>query len=496
MVAAFGEPPILVLPPPPTAAPPRAVPAAPALAPVLDPDWWARQTFGPAQLGDRRRTRRAVATAAALAAQPTAALPRQLRDPAALKATYRLLHEPDVTCAALVAPHLAQTRLAAAAPPVVLLVQDTTALDYSPHRRTTGLGPIGDGRGRGILLQSAVAIEPTRRQVLGLANLEPFLRRSAPRTGETCAQRQARARESDVWARTVTAVGPPPPASRWVHVADRGADVFTFLAACQAQRADFVVRVTQDRVVTATDGETARLRALARALPGQDERDVAVAARPARKGHPARPARTARVAIAWAPLTVRPPAHTPRQAPIPAWVVRVWEPEPPADEPEPLEWVLVTSVPVDGLAAAWERAAWYRCRWLVEDFHQCLKTGCRMEASQLRDEAALERLLALLAPLAVRLLGLREAARLTPACPAADLVGAETVAVVAARTGTPAAGMTADTLWRLVARLGGHQGRNRDGPPGWRTLWHGWFYVQTLLEGVHLAPHLSTPRCG
>ncbi len=184
---------------------PLPVPTAPpALAPVLDPHWWARQTFGCAALGDRRRTRRAVTTAAAIAAQPTASLPRQLRDPAALKATYRLLREPDVTCAALVAPHLAQTRPAAAAPPLVLLVQDTTELDSTPHRQTSGLGPIGDGRGRGILLQSALAIEPAQRQVLGLAALEPFLRHVAPRPHETCTQRQGRPRESDVWARTVT----------------------------------------------------------------------------------------------------------------------------------------------------------------------------------------------------------------------------------------------------------------------------------------------------
>ena len=495
MVAALVERPTLMLLPPPLESLPPPV-APPELTPVPDPHWWARQTFGPARLGDRRRTRRAVATAAALAAQPTASLPRQLRDPAALKATYRLLHEPDVTCAALVAPHLAQTRLAAAAPPVVLLVQDTTDLDYTPHRRTSGLGPIGDGRGRGILLQSALAIEPTQRQVLGLVNLDPFLRQRAPRPRETCTQRQGRTRESDVWARTVTAIGPPPPTSRWVHVADRGADVFTFLAACQAQHADFLVRVTQDRVVTDADGEAAHLRTLARGLPGQDERAVAVAARPARKGKPARPARTARVTIAWTALTVRPPTHTPHQAPVPAWVVRVWEPDPPPDEPEPLEWILLTSVPVDGLGAAWERVEWYRCRWLIEDFHQCLKTGCRIEAAQLRDEAALERLLGLLAPLAVRLLSLREVVRLTPTRPAAEVVGEEPVAVVAARTGTPAAGMTADTLWRLVARLGGHQGRKRDGPPGWRTLWHGWFYLQTLLEGVHLAPSLPPQRCG
>jgi hypothetical protein len=487
MRAAVISPPHLRVVPPVRLLPPPVPAPPPALTALLDPARWAQQTFGRAALGDRRRTRRAVATATAMAGQPTASLPRQLRAPAALKATYRLLHEPDVTCAALVAPHLAQTRRAAATLPLVLLVQDLTELDYSPHRRTRGLGPIGDGWGRGLLLQSTLAVVPTPRRVLGLAALDPFLRQPAPPRHESCSQRQARPRESDAWARTVTAIGLPPPTSRWIHVADRGADVFTFLAACQRQRADFLVRVIQDRVVTTADGTVAHLRTLARTWPAQDTRPVAVPARPARPGHPARPPRTAQVAIAWAPLTVQPPVHTPDQPPIAAWLVRAWEPTPPPDEPEPLEWLLLTSVPTPTLGDAWERVDWYRCRWLVEDFHQCLKTGCRMEASQLRDEAAWERLLGFLAPLAVRLLQLREVVRQTPTHPAAALVGATTVAVVAARTGAPAAGMTAATFWQLVARLGGHQGRARDGPPGWRAVWHGWLYVQTLLEGVHLA---------
>jgi hypothetical protein len=70
------------------------------------------------------------------------------------------------------------------------------------------------------------------------------------------------------------------------------------------------------------------------------------------------------------------------------------------------------------------------------------------------------------------------------------------VAAVAAKTGRPAAGMTARACWRLVARLGGHQGRNGDGDPGWQTLWRGWLYVQTLLEGLHLARDLPDERCG
>jgi Transposase Tn5 dimerisation domain. len=50
--------------------------------------------------------------------------------------------------------------------------------------------------------------------------------------------------------------------------------------------------------------------------------------------------------------------------------------------------------------------------------------------------------------------------------------------------------MTIGTFWVEVARLGGFLARRSDGSPGWETLWKGWLYVQTLLEGVHLASHL------
>src|SRR5688572_30684516 len=93
--------------------------AAPTTA-TLDPAVWAALTYGDAALGDTRRTQRVVATMAAIAAHPTASLPQQLRAPAALKATYRLLHEPDITAPSLLAPHLAATRGSAATHPVVL----------------------------------------------------------------------------------------------------------------------------------------------------------------------------------------------------------------------------------------------------------------------------------------------------------------------------------------------------------------------------------------
>ena len=155
------------------------------------------------------------------------------------------------------------------------------------------------------------------------------------------------------------------------------------------------------------------------------------------------------------------------------------------------EWVLLTSVPTQTVEQAWERVDWYRARWIVEDYHQGLKTGCRVEQRQVQTYEGLRRLLGLLAPAAVRLLQLRATARQTPEQPASQTLPAEVVQVVAARAGVPASQLTAQQCWHSIARFGGYLGRKGDGPPGWKTLWRGWLYIQTLLEGVHLAAQLS-----
>src|SRR5258706_2474096 len=142
-------------------------------------------------------------------------------------------------------------------------------------------------------------------------------------------------------------------------------------------------------------------------------------------------------------------------------------------------------------AHAWQRVAWYRARWIVEDFHHGLKTGCRIEQRQLQTYEGLRTLLGVLSPEAVRLLQLRNVARQAPEQPAQQVLPADLGQVVAHLAHVPTAQLTTQQCWYTIARQGGYLGRKGDGPPGWKTLWLGWFYVQTLLEGVHLATRLS-----
>ena len=119
---------------------------------------WAAQQWATVELGDRRLTRRAVEMGTQMAAHPEASLPEQMGAPSVLKAAYGLLNHPGVSLAALTAPHRQQTLQAAGALALVLQVEDTTELDFTHHPSKTGLAPIGNGGGRGLLLHSTLAI--------------------------------------------------------------------------------------------------------------------------------------------------------------------------------------------------------------------------------------------------------------------------------------------------------------------------------------------------
>src|SRR5213080_2663324 len=397
---------------------------------VLDPKRWAEQTFGNVQLHDMRRTRRAVQAATNLAENPLGSLPAQMHTWKETKALYRLLDEPDVTFAALMQPHFQQTREQATSAPVVLLVQDTTDIDLSHRRKLSGVGHIGNERGRGFFVQTVLAVRPGTREVLGCIAQEPFVRTPAPE-GEQRSQRRKRdERETDVWMRQVHAIGTPEPGSMWVHVGDRGADMFPFFQACQATQTHFLVRAAQNRRVQESEHEISYTLTQARSWPSQASRPFEV---PARHG---RQARSTQLQLAFGQMTLLPPRNEPRASkePLTVWVIRVWEEQAPEGE-EPLEWVRLPSIPTTTLEHAWERVDWYSYRWLDEDYHQCLKSGCRIEERQLQTVDGLIRLLGLLSPLAVRLLQVRASAREEPERPANAVIDPLMLAVLAQRSG-------------------------------------------------------------
>src|SRR5260370_27203045 len=129
---------------------------------------WAEQNLGSANLRHRRRTRRLVQSAAAIAAWPEKSF-NQVFHWNDLRAFYNLCDQETATLPTIQGPHWQLTRQAMGQHELVLLLHDTSELDFTDHTSLQGAGPIGDGHGRGFLQHNSLAVLPKPRQGLGLA---------------------------------------------------------------------------------------------------------------------------------------------------------------------------------------------------------------------------------------------------------------------------------------------------------------------------------------
>ncbi len=471
-----------------------SLPAVTFPDPKVDREW-AKQQWGQTELGDKRRTRRAVLMGERMALNPGGSIPEQMGAWSASKAAYLLLNEKDVTLDNLSQPHWEQTRQAAGEEQVVLMVQDTTEMDFTYQPHIKNLGPIGDGRGRGFLLHSVLAFVPGLQTVLGLAHQQAILR--IPHVEDQSPKKWARTPESLVWEKATQAVGNPPEGTIWVQMGDRGSDSFGFMVSCDPENGlHFLIRLKSNRVLDWSNradpappvGDPERyLISYAQTLPAQGQTFTVEVA--SRKGQPRR---TATVQLSWAPVNIPVPKQAPQELQqypsIKAWVVRVWEVNPPP-KVEKVEWVLLSSLPVLSWDDAHQRCQWYAHRWLIEDFHKALKSGCRIERTQLDDRLDIERLLGFLSPIALRLLQIRQFARQAPDTPAQSQIDPLPLRILAAQLHTNPTTMTIAQFWSGVAQLGGHLGRKSDGPPGWITLWRGYRQLQLMVRGARTLLH-------
>lgn len=459
------------------------------------PSSLGQAVFGHAELGDRRRTARLVRTFDQMQRHPGGTLPDKLSNPADLRAFYRLCDEDDVTHAAIIAAARLHTlkRIAGSDRPV-LIVQDSTELDYTDLTSLAGeLGQIGTGNTRGYICHNVLAVDADTREVFGLVDQILHHRDEVPPNETLPEHRERETRESLLWLRGTEHL---PSDGKLIDVSDQGSDTFEFLEHQFHSGRRFVIRAHKVRKVYAGHeavGEQRYLKEHAHSLPelGRFTMDVQ-----AQRGRRARVG--AEFLVRGGPVLVCPP-HAKRglhgDEPLPLWVTQITEVKPPQGE-RAIAWMLLTNEPVQTEEDAWRVAGWYEKRWVVEEYHKAKKTGCRIEDMQFTTVARLEPAIALLSVVAVTLLNLRDASRRDDAqtTPATAVLAADYVDVLSVwRHGKIQKDMTLHDFFFALARLGGHQNRKSDHRPGWLVLWRGWTKLQAMCDG-YAATHQI--RCG
>ena len=164
---------------------------------------------------------------------------------------------------------------------------------------------------------------------------------------------------------------------------------------------------------------------------------------------------------------------------------------------ERLEWILLTNHAVKTFEDAYQVVGWYEKRWIIEEYHKCLKTGMSIEGYQFTDEARLQPAIALTSVASVTLLNLRDDSRReeTQDRPATEYIDKEYVEVLSTwRHGKPRVDWTVSEFVLALARLSGHQNRRNDHPPGWQKLWKGWHELHAMLAGARIAKKIK--KCG
>lgn len=390
---------------------------------IWEPMAWAKANFGKCNFGDARLTKRLVKIAEKFAANPDSSTPKQTGSWADCKGSYRLTDNDKVSFAATVGPHCERTR-SLAKQGTWLSICDTTEVSFSRMRTIAGLGKTGDNTGQGFFLHSSLFASDESEEVLGLGGQELYYRiPGEPR--ETNTQRKNRKRNSEVWGRIVQQVGPPQPGAHIIHVCDRAADDYELYTHCLLQQVGWVVRAQQLQrkvyAATACDTETpekdAEIHYLRDFIGGQPVAGTYDLVIPARRG---RRARTAKIEVRFGNIWMpRSPVASPwlkKHGPafIKMGVVEVKEVGLKRKSVKPVYWVLLCDEMQETFEDAWRAIRRYEKRWIIEDYHKAMKTGCSIEDRLYRTNKRLERVTAILSVLAVRLIQFRQQSRTEP----------------------------------------------------------------------------------
>lgn len=437
---------------------------------------WAQLNFGGCDLGDKRRTKRLVEVAEQIGSNPSASLPNQMELWSDLKAAYRLFDRDEVTFEAIAQAHWELTKRSARGR--CLVIGDTTEFDFGRNRQIKNIGPTGNGSGQGFLLHNALLVHAGTEEIIGVAGQTIHYReKKKTKKKENSAQILKRRRESEVWGTVIDQIGKPNHDVEYVHVFDRGADNFEVYCRLLQNDGQWVIRASKmNRTVLVGDSEAPMaLKDYLPQLKTLGHYTLSLRARPKQAARDAKiEVRVGRIKIP-RPRHVSPWVKSLNQSPIAMNVVEVVE----VDAPKgvtPIYWVLFTSLPVATFGDAWTVISYYEARWLVEEYHKAIKTGCATESRQLKAAGRLEAFVGLTSVLAIRLLKLKSKARTNPETPARRVIPRIWLQMLklARKRLNRVHDLTVGQFYREVAKLGGFLGRKSDGEPGWITIWRGW----------------------
>lgn len=457
---------------------------------------WAEEEFETLDLGDTRLNRRAVLLAERLSQKPGASIPGACGSWSETVAAYRFLDNEEVNWDDVMAAHWQASHQRMAQHGVVLCIQDTTELDYN-GQQMEGLGPLSYEAQRGMYLHPTYVVTP-EREPLGVINAWMWAREfkdgDEPRGGLV---------ESRRWIESYEIIAEQArklPDTRHIFVGDRESDMLALMVRAKElnHAADYLVRCQHNRVLPKVDGLGGKL--WDGVMQSECIGGLVFELPPGRGRKPrmvSQEIRMQRVSLSDGKRKKEGQQGQEDQedqdnGQIEVTCLIASEIDTPAGC-EPVVWRLLTNREATTLEQACELIDWYRARWEIEMFFSVLKVGLQVEKLQLGDTRKLQTALALYMIIAWRINRLMRLGRTLPDLPADLLFEADEwrAAFILNKKPPPKAVPTANTVIRLIAKLGGFLGRKGDGEPGAKTLWLGMRDIAVFVQGMRYARELE-----
>ncbi len=460
---------------------------------------WIIEELETLDLSDKRLDSRFSLVMERLSERPTASIPAACKSWTETIGAYRFFQNDSVTPERILLPHRDASINRIREHNVVLMLQDTTELDFTGKNDIKGLGSLTYENRKGLLLHATIAITP-ERVCLGVIDGQ-FLRENSAAKQiqiEHHHQRPIEEKESYRWVegyRLCAEIAAQAPDTMVVMSGDRECDIYeVFEEAAQcSHRAEWIVRSSQNRRL---DGEVDKSRRgiikLWESVEKTPELGRVEFTLP--KSHQRKDKQVVASLKAKRLRLYPPPRKGRKLAVVEVSVIKLTEINPPKGE-EPIEWIILTSLPVNTLEEAFTIIQWYACRWQIEIYFRILKSGCKVQELQLESADRIKPAVALYMIIAWRIFYYLMLGREYPNFPF-NLVFEEeewkSVYVIIKGKEPPQEAPQLGEMIDMIASLGGYLGRKHDGPPGPKTLWLGF----QRMADFALAWRMFTARGG
>lgn len=455
---------------------------------------WAQSELSAVNLGDKRLDHRLHQLGQAMYESPGGSINSACNNWSEAKAAYRFLDNPKVIPEKLLEPHSSRTVERCGEYPVVLLVQDTSFFNFTSHYFLEGAGVIGTTRAgsrpsQGLIAHTVLAVGVSGEGVpLGMVHQDIWARPERKHAGKGRRKELAKTapeqKESFKWVKGIleSPKNSDDKATHYVHVADREADVNSFIASAIKEGVSYLVRSNFNRKTK--DGQ--KLRDFTEALPIAGTTKVEIAAVSETKEREKQDYREAELTIRHSRVKL---CTEKKDSHFDGWVISATEESKKPEVKNRIHWTLLTNLPVESYESALEKIHWYRMRWHIENFHKVLKSGCKVEQCEVETADRLKNFMTIMSIVAWRLYCLSRAARAHPKAEAKEYFTPEELAVLgriqikSQKKSSPK--LTLEIAVLNLACLGGFKARASDGLPGMISIWRGWQALQNYLQVVN-----------